>query len=351
MTASKGLKMYIKGEKIFNLSSTNLLSIKQPTSLIKYTYGNGYAYLVTQRMGKLSFFNENFTRSKLVINISKVDPEFSTEDMEEGLLSCAPLVSQNKLFLSYTKRTNDKTFKLFLVIATLDLNTKQLSTFMLIPFRETYHHSGTLVIKGDYLYLSTGDGGPQGDPYMASQPLNTLWGKILRINLYNKSIKILATGLRNPWRYSISNNIMMIGDVGYKTSERVYSLNLKTKHPVNYGWSCIEGSHIFKPCGKMDKKGRKDKTSFKLPLFEYPTSLGGDKGSAIIGGYLLNSKTYVCFDYCGDVRIIQKQGKRWIEVGYKRFNLKIYSSGIDEKRGIIFILAEDGIHSLTITKS
>ncbi len=86
------------------------------------------------------------------------------------------------------------------------------------------HNGGGIAFGPDgYLYIGTGDGGSGGDPFDMGQRLDTLLGKLLRIDVdeRDRTIRmripdnrfasvhlaqpeIYATGLRNPWRLSAS---------------------------------------------------------------------------------------------------------------------------------------------------
>ncbi len=84
------------------------------------------------------------------------------------------------------------------------------------------HNGGHLAFGPDgYLYVGLGDGGSGGDPLGAGQSLETLLGKMIRIDPRPSGDRrfrvprdnpfvgrggalpaIWAYGLRNPWRYS-----------------------------------------------------------------------------------------------------------------------------------------------------
>ena len=72
--------------------------------------------------------------------------------------------------------------------------------------------------RDNNLYITIGDGGPQGDPLDAAQNKFTLRGKVLRINVDSGTPygipadnpfaagggarEVYASGFRNPWRAS-----------------------------------------------------------------------------------------------------------------------------------------------------
>ena len=87
------------------------------------------------------------------------------------------------------------------------------------------HNGGFLSFGPDgYLYLSLGDGGSGNDPGGRARNLNTLLGKMIRIDVDGPSLmpspptthivgrsgrdEIWALGLRNPFRWSIDGGVM-----------------------------------------------------------------------------------------------------------------------------------------------
>ena len=157
------------------------------------------------------------------------------------------------------------------------------------------HKAGQLVFGADgYLYFGLGDGGSGGDPFGNGQNLQTLLGKMLRIDVDSQPAaglayaippdnpfaggggrpEIWAYGLRNPWRFSFDrpSGRMFIADVGQNRYEEV---DLGRKG-ANYGWNIMEGLHCFNPASGCDQSG------LTLPIAEYDHSVG----EAVIGGYL-----------------------------------------------------------------
>ncbi len=137
------------------------------------------------------------------------------------------------------------------------------------------HNGGTLRFGSDgCLYIGMGDGGSANDPGGRAQNMQTLLGKMLRIDvdgddfpadsLKNYRIptdnpffgsipgldEIWSLGLRNPWKwdfdYSRRNGYrgMTIADVGQDTMEEV-SYERGGQGGLNYGWNTYEGT--FEP--------------------------------------------------------------------------------------------------------
>jgi quinoprotein glucose dehydrogenase len=166
------------------------------------------------------------------------------------------------------------------------------------------HNGGTVLFGPDgMLYLSVGDGGAANDPHGAGQRLDTLLGKVLRLDVSavgeqrpytipadnpfteteGARPEIWATGLRNVWRMSFDpkTGALWAGDVGQNAWEEVDII----KRGGNYGWNEREGSHPFQPTGG-------DAGRFIEPVFEYGRNLGG----SITGGSVYRGDLYPSMD-------------------------------------------------------
>jgi len=160
------------------------------------------------------------------------------------------------------------------------------------------HNGGTICFGPDgYLYVATGDGGGDGDPYGNAQDLGTLFGKILRIDINRKSSakgyaipddnpfvqrigarpETWAYGLRNVWRMAFDRhtNTLWAADVG---QDRYEEINIIVRGG-NYGWNLREGCHPFSN-GSLEPEELID------PLWEY----SHDVGRCIIGGGVYRGK-------------------------------------------------------------
>ena len=160
--------------------------------------------------------------------------------------------------------------------------------------QQANHNGGQLQFGPDgYLYISTGDGGGGGDPFESGQNLNTLLGKVLRIDPHPGSTpsysippgnpfaatagadEIWAYGLRNPWRFSFDSltGDMVIGDVGQDAREEVDLARSPSPGVVggagaNYGWSCREGFSAYtdaSPASNCVGRERLHRTGLRLP--------------------------------------------------------------------------------------
>ena len=178
----------------------------------------------------------------------------------------------------------------------------------------TQDHSGGCIQFGPdgFLYLGMGDTGPQQDPQGHGQDLQTLLGKMSRIDVdrrepdleyaiprdnpfRNRSDarpEIWALGFREPWRFSFDpvTGDLWVGDVGQDRVEEVAIVRVGENH----GWNVFEG---FEP---FSNKYRTDGATYVPPIFAYKRKYG----NSITGGYVFRGdKTspfyglYLCGDY------------------------------------------------------
>ncbi|WP_229507876.1 sorbosone dehydrogenase family protein [Massilia sp. Dwa41.01b] len=161
------------------------------------------------------------------------------------------------------------------------------------------HFGGQVAFGPDgMLYAGTGDGGGAGDPFGNAQNLDSLLGKILRVDVRNASVaqpyaipptnpyvnqagrrpEIWASGLRNPWRFSFDGEQLYIADVGQDTREEV-DIAAVSQGGLNYGWDIMEGSICYNAASC-------DRTGMTLPVFEYEHGANDVNGCSLTGGYV-----------------------------------------------------------------
>ena len=181
------------------------------------------------------------------------------------------------------------------------------------------HEGGTVVFGPDgYLYIALGDGGLANDPYKNGQNLNTLLGKILRIDVDHKDEgkpyaipkdnpfegqdgkrgEIWAYGMRNPWRIAFDRQTgtLWCGDVGQDLWEEIDLI----EKGGNYGWNKREGFH------KFGAAGAEASAEFVEPIWEYHH----ETGKSITGGHVYRGQKFPelvgCYLYADYV-----SGKVW----------------------------------------
>ena len=183
------------------------------------------------------------------------------------------------------------------------------------PF--TNHNGGWLGFGADgKLYVASGDGGSGGDPNNYAQSLDTLLGKILRLNADgtipadNPFVgaagrdEIWAYGLRNPFRagFDRATGELIAGDVGQNQREELDVI----VRGGNYGWRKYEGTLVFNANDPVPGDARP-------PLYEYDHSNGR---CTVIGGYVYrgaaltgHAGAYFFADFCsGELWRLSRSG-------------------------------------------
>jgi glucose/arabinose dehydrogenase len=169
------------------------------------------------------------------------------------------------------------------------------------------HNGGDLAFGPDgFLYIGLGDGGGAGDPFGNGQSLQTLLGKMLRIDprpsggapytvpASNPFVgrpgarpEIWAYGLRNPWRFSFDRETgdLWIADVGQSSLEEIDRQPASSGGGENYGWNAFEGTVPF--------SGSPSSEEVVEPVFEYD-HIGGV--CAVAGGYVYRGSAIPALD-------------------------------------------------------
>jgi glucose/arabinose dehydrogenase len=174
------------------------------------------------------------------------------------------------------------------------------------------HNGGNIAFGPDgYLYIGMGDGGSAGDPGGRAQNINTLLGKMLRIDVDHTSgskhyrspasnpyvgrtglDEIWSRGLRNPWRWSIDfpTGQLWIGDVGqgrYEEIDRALkSGTTPAGRALNYGWNVLEGRACYKPATGCSTSGK------KMPIVTYAHAVTGADNCSVTGGFVYRGLAY-----------------------------------------------------------
>ncbi len=256
---------------------------------------------------------------------------------ERGLLGLAfaPGYAQSgRFYVNYTGAGGHTVISMFTVTSDPDVADAS-SEVVLLTINQPFanHNGGQLQFGDGGLYIAVGDGGSSGDPNNNAQSLNTLLGKILRIDVESQPGvltipsgnpyvgtpdargEIWAYGLRNPWRFSFDSetNQMWIADVGQNNFEEVNRVSASSAG-MNYGWRRMEGLQCFEPnCNS---------TGLTLPVSVYSHS----EGCSVTGGYVYRGSqfpglrgTYIYGDFCS--------GRIW-GINQQNQNRLLLSSGL-----------------------
>ena len=284
-------------------------TLEQPVAMAVRP-GDDNALYVAEQVGRVQVIRGGRPDPTPVVDISGE----VTSGGEQGLLGLAFSPDGRYLYLAYTDRDGNHQ------VSELTMGGRQAdpgSERSLLHFEDPFpnHNGGQLVFGPDRrLYIAFGDGGSGGDPLGNGQSLDTLFGKILRIDPRPSGGRpygipsdnpfvgrddargeIWDYGLRNPWRFSFdaATGDLWIGDVGQNSFEEV-DHEPAGEGGRNYGWNRREGLHPYdggdRPDGAVD------------PVIEYGRAGGA---CTVIGGFVYRGQrirglrgAYLYGDYC-----------------------------------------------------
>ncbi len=336
---------------------TQMASLSAPIAFA--TRANDDAIYVAEKGGRVKRLTVGSASATVAATILDIHEKVSTGN-EQGLLGIAFAPDGSKLYVDYTNTDGDTRVVEYPI--TNGVAAKGSERVVLSVDQPYANHNGGEVIFGPdhLLYIGLGDGGSGGDPQGNGQNLNTLLGKILRINpsasgtqAYTvpndnpfagqggKRGEIWHYGLRNPWRFSFdrANGEQWIADVGQNAYEEVDHVAAAQKG-ANFGWNKREAKHAYQggaaPAGAVE------------PQFE----LSHDGGNcSITGGYVYRGSvirglagTYVFADYCKG-RLLGGSGASMRDLGVA---VGSPSSFGEDANGELWVLSLDGpVYKLT----
>jgi glucose/arabinose dehydrogenase len=295
------------------------LTFKRPVDLQSPRDGSGRLFVVEQD-GVIHYFdNRPDTRTTGVV--LDIRDRVNTDGNEMGLLGLAfhPNFAREQCFFvdytasKFTRRiTRVSRFVVGPYRHTADVASEE--TVLEVGQPWSNHNGGQIAFGPDgFLYVALGDGGSAGDPKGNGQNLESLLGKILRLDVSKSPYaipadnplrgkrgareEIFAWGLRNPWRFSFDRETgrLWAGDVGQVTWEEI-DLIEKGK---NYGWDCREGFRPYEPARERSDACASVE-SFADPVWAY----GRQEGISVTGGYVYRGRAlpdlagwYIYADY------------------------------------------------------
>ena len=236
---------------------------------------------------------------------------------ERGLLGLAfhPSFETNRRFyVFYTRQTDGALVISEFTVPALTPNDADEGTevpLLTIPHPDFANHNGGMLAFGPdgFLYIGTGDGGFHDDPSNNAQNVDSLLGKILRLDVDTRSAppdnpfvgsagrdEIYAVGMRNPFRFSFDRKTgkLLAGDVGQNVIEEIDIV----RSGGNYGWRVFEGTR----CTGNDQALCANPSRYIKPIAEYSHTNGR---CSITGGYVYRGTadavpfgSYVFADFC-----------------------------------------------------
>ena len=224
---------------------------------------------------------------------------------EQGLLGLAfdPRYATNRfIYVNYTDTSGDTRVVRYRTNGTRAIPSSA-RRLLLLDQPYSNHNGGGVAFGPDgFLYVGTGDGGAGGDPENRAQSMQSLLGKMLRLDVRRPGSApvIVGLGLRNPWRYSFDRltGALYIGDVGQGSVEEVSYTPRTSPGLENYGWDLFEGSRRFE-----EKSAGPGELVF--PVYEYGRE---DGNCTVVGGYVYRGKArpaergrYTVGDYCSGI--------------------------------------------------
>jgi Glucose / Sorbosone dehydrogenase len=291
---------------------------------------------------------------------------------ERGLLGIAfhPLFARIGRFFVYYTRVGDGAIVIAEYRVSRDANTADPAETVLltIPHPVNANHNGGMLAfgPGGYLFAGVGDGGSANDPPNNAQNIETLLGKILRLDVDHSDAvaktpystpasnpyvgksgrdEIFALGLRNPWRFSFDRRTSQqwVADVGQNDLEEVDTPILGGG---NYGWRVYEGGACTNNDPSLCRPG-----SYIAPIFDYPHSGGR---CSITGGYVyrgsrgtLPEGTYVYGDYCSG-EILAWDGHDQSVLLHTSLNISSFG---EDEQGELYVVGLNGLVSRIVNST
>jgi glucose/arabinose dehydrogenase len=320
---------------------------------------------VAEQDGRVRWF-ENRADAKDAVLAVDLSAKVRRVHNEEGLLGLAfhPEFRENRrVYLHYSasdpRRNVLSEFRMDASGARILPATERVVLEVEQPYGN--HNGGMIAFGPDgFLYIALGDGGAGGDPHDNAQRLDTLLGKILRIDVDKAEAgrayalppdnpfagrkdargEIWAYGLRNAWRFSFDRKTgaLWAGDVGQNEWEEV---DVVVKGG-NYGWNAREGKHPYRPRGRTGP--------FVDPVAEH----GRNDAQSVTGGYVYRGKrlpplegAYVYGDFMsGNVWALRLDGGRTVSHELVAKGGLVSSFGEDRDGELYFTSFDGRIYSL-----
>ncbi len=377
-----------------------------PTNVTNAGDGSGRIF-VTERAGRVKVVDKDGNvQEEPFLDLTAINPlgsDVQTGFVEQGLYSIAfdPKYSENGYFYVHYASlpfNGDGMIVRFTVDpASPDVvspeRTNETAKVIMRIEQPWYNHNGGQIEFGPdgMLYIGSGDGGWEGDPYEAGQDLTTPLGKILRIDVntedrpYNipadnpyagasserlmqlfgiteeqfSKIKtrslpeIWSYGVRNPYEFSFDPKTgnMFIADVGQNHWEEII-FEKAGDGGHNYGWPRMEAAFCHPMTG--DPANSECSVVGTLPAAMYPhnTAFPGaaedtkSAGCSVQGFGVANyggmDGVYLAGDWCsGRVFGLANDGSGWQFQELIQTGMQFTAGGYDQDNNVMVVNANN----------
>lgn len=342
------------------------LTFTQPVYLTHSNDGTNRIFVI-QKNGLIKVFpnDSTVTSATTFMNLSSriITGGGSSEQGLLGITFHPDYATNGYFYVDYTEAGDGRTIVARYSVDSTNPNQGDFNSELrlLNIFQPYSNHNGGILFFGQdgYLYIGMGDGGSGGDPQNRAQNVDSLLGKVLRIDVdtttttLNYGIpptnpfatgggrpEIFSWGMRNPWRMSQDpvTGLIWCGDVGQNTYEEVDIID----NARNYGWRIMEGFHCYNPSVGCNMTG------LTLPIKEYAHTSGR---CSITGGFVYRGSRrpdlvgrYIYADYCtGEIWKLRYEGGVVTEDSLLlSAGTSILSFGTDQNNEL-YILGNNGI--------
>lgn len=285
---------------------------------------------------------------------------------EQGLLGLTFSPNGRRMYVYFTAADGANTLEEYPVTGRRDRPVRvavdRRRTLLTVPHVKPTHNGGQLAFGRDgMLYVAVGDGGghrgsgPGQVPGGNSQSLDTLLGKILRIDPTPSGDRpytvpadnpfvgggglpeIWHYGLRNPWRFSFdrATGDLWIGDVGQDHWEEI-DVVPGSARGLNFGYPLLEGTHALVAA---------EAPGTVAPVYELWHRSGN---CAVTGGFVYRGDAvqalqghYLFADYCrGALKAIRVRRGAVVALASLRLRVPLVSSFGQDPAGEVYVVSQ-----------
>ena len=263
------------------LPQTQYINLKFHKKKIKFNKSNRYSFYIEEYNGAIfavtkngEFFRSDFeslVSDSKKLNAEKLDINNLAKEDEQNVKILDTLVIDNKIYISKISvykncktleikfaeiddTLNFKSFKLFDECALIGIGAGRIQEF---------NFNGK---RG--ILLSTTDS-DNDDPGERAQNDNSIFGKIVFINLNNKQHEVFSKGHRNVQGLFVKNEIILSTEHGPKGGDEINRI----LHEKNYGWPIASYGHPYENENLIYKKSHYE-NNFEEPIFVFLPSIG-----------------------------------------------------------------------------